>query len=145
MKKLIAVLFVFAAAYSIAQKQPLPTTNEVAAIVHGLSLEKTIAQDSIVKLNGLILEGTNPEKYKIVSYVFFVNYDKRMTNDAFTGSEFSPDMKVFFSTLEKNCHLAFKDIIVKNTESGVSYMIDPLNITVQIDKNVVKKGQHSKH
>src|SRR4051812_28435083 len=107
MKKLIVILSIFLTLQLSAQKPPMATNNEVSAVLKGLSLEKTIAQDSIVKLNGVILEGKDAEKYKIVSYVFFVNYDKHITNDAFTGSDFSEDMKTFFSTLEKNCHISF--------------------------------------
>lgn len=142
MKKLIAFILVFVAIQLSAQKQTVVADHEVSAILHGLSLEKTIAQDSIVKLNGLLLEGDSASKYKIVSYVFFVNYDKRMTDDAFKGSDFTPDMKAFFSTIEKNCHISFKDIVVEHKTTGESYTIDPLNVTVQIDKNVVKKGHH---
>ncbi len=145
MRKLIILFFVFAVVTLSAQKQAVIADTEVSAVLKGLSLEKTIAQDSIAKLNGLLLEGDSAAKYKIVSYVFFVNYDKRMTNDAFKGSEFNDEMKAFFVTLEKNCHIAFKDIVVEHKTTGESYTIDPLNVTVQIDKNVVKKGQHSKH
>jgi hypothetical protein len=145
MKKIIIALFAFAALTISAQKQPMATTNEVAAVLKGLTLEKTIPQDSIAKLNGIILEGANASKYQIVSYTFFVNYDKRTTNDSFSGSDFTPEMKAFFASLEKNCHVAFKDILVKNTETGANFLIDPLNITIHVDPMVSKKGHHSKH
>jgi hypothetical protein len=148
MKKIIFIGLIFAGMSLIAQnKEPvkeLPTTTEVAASLKYISLQDIILQDSLIHLNQIDLVGENASKFTIVSYIFSVNYQRVITDDELAGNKFSPAMKSFFENLDENCRITLREMVVKNTETGKLYKIDPLIFTVHVEGVVKKKGQHSK-
>lgn len=138
MKSLILSLFVFASTICLSQTKPdlanLPTTDEVALTLKGLSIENKISRDQLITLKQIDLKGDNSSKYKLVYYHFKTTYEHTFSkDDLFYDNVITETMIRFFTDLEKNCKLIFDDVVVTNTETGKSFKIAPLNVVVKIE------------
>ncbi len=138
MKNLVFSFLFFAASICISQNNikpdlaNLPTTDEVALTLKGLSIENKISQEQLIPLKQLDLKGENASKYKLVYYHFKTTYEHTFSkDDVFYDNAITETMTRFFTDLEKNCKLIFDDVVVTNTETGRSYKIAPLNVTVK--------------
>lgn len=139
MKNLILSFLFFATSICVSQNNVkpdlanLPTTDEVALTLKGLSLEKTISQEELIPLKEIDLKGENASKYKLTYYHFKTTYKHTFSkDDLFYDNVITEAMTRFFTDLEKNCKLIFDDVVVTNTETGKSYKIAPLNVIVKV-------------
>ena len=140
MKNLILSFLFFAASVCISQNvKPdlanLPTTDEVALTLKGLTIENKISQEQLIPLKQIDLKGDNAAKYKLVYYHFKTTYEHTFSkDDLFYDNLITEAMTRFFTDLEKNCKLIFDDVVVQNTETGKSFKIAPLNVIVKVEK-----------
>lgn len=112
----------------------LPTTDEVALTLKGLSLENKISQEQLIPLKQIDLKGENASKYKLSYYHFKTTYQHTFSkDDLFYDNVITESMTRFFTDLEKNCKLIFDDVVVTNTETGKQYKIAPLNVVVKVE------------
>ncbi len=138
MKNLILSFLLLISAVCVSQNvKPdlanLPTTDEVALTLKGLSLENKISQDEMIALKQIDLKGDNAAKYKLVYYHFKTSYEHTFSkDDLFYNNVITETMTRFFTDLEKNCRLIFDDVVVENTETGKQYKITPLTVIVKV-------------
>jgi hypothetical protein len=140
MKNLILSFLLFATSICISQNNVkpdldnLPTTDEVALTLKGLSIEKTISQEQLIPLKQIDLKGENASKYKLTYYHFKTTYKHTFSkDDLFYDNVITEAMTQFFTDLEKNCKLIFDDAVVTCTETGKQYKIAPLNVIVKVE------------
>ena len=140
MKNLILSFLILVSSVALSQNTKpdlanLPTTDEVALTLKGLTIENTILQAQLIPLKQIDLKGENAAKYKLVYYHFKTTYIHTFSKDDLFYDNMIPEaMTQFFTDLEKNCKLIFDDVVVKNTETGKSYKIAPLNVIVKVEK-----------
>ena len=139
MKNLILSFLILVSSVVLSQNTKpdlanLPTTDEVALTLKGLTIENTILQQQLIPLKQIDLKGDNAAKYKLVYYHFKTTYVHTFSKDDLFYDNMIPEaMTQFFTDLEKNCKLIFDDVVVTNTETGKSYKIAPLNVVVKIE------------
>lgn len=140
MKNLILSFLILVSSVALSQnKKPdlasLPTTDDVALTLKGLSIENVISQTQMISLKQIDLKGDNAAKYKLVYYHFKTTYEHTFSkDDLFYDNVITEAMTRFFTDLEKNCKLIFDDVVVTNTETGKSYKIAPLNVVVKVEQ-----------
>jgi hypothetical protein len=138
MKNLILCFLILVSSVALSQNTKpdlanLPTTDEVALTLKGLTIENAITQEQLMPLKQIDLKGENAAKYKLVYYHFKTTYVHTFSkDDLFYDNVITETMTRFFTDLEKNCKLIFDDAVVTNTETGKSYKIAPLNVVVKV-------------
>ncbi|MBP7807711.1 MAG: hypothetical protein KA163_00325 [Bacteroidia bacterium] len=138
MKHLILCFLILVSSVALSQNTKpdlanLPTTDEVALTLKGLTIENTILQQQLIPLKQIDLKGENASKYKLVYYHFKTTYVHTFSkDDLFYDNVITEAMTRFFTDLEKNCKLIFDEVVVTNTETGKSYKIAPLNVVVKV-------------
>lgn len=140
MKNLLLSFLILISNVALSQnKKPdlanLPSTDEVALTLKGLTIENTILQAQLIPLKQIDLKGDNAAKYKLAYYHFKTTYVHTFSKDDLFYDNVVPEaMTQFFTDLEKNCKLIFDDVVVTNTETGKSYKIAPLNVVVKVEQ-----------
>lgn len=139
MKNLILSFLVLVSSVALSQNTKpdlanLPTTDEVALTLKGLSIENKITQQQLIPLKQIDLKGENASKYKLVYYHFKTTYEHTFSkDDLFYDNTITETMTRFFTDLEKNCKLIFDDVVVANIETGKQFKIAPLNVVVKVE------------
>lgn len=139
MKNLILSFLILVSSVALSQNTKpdlanLPTTDDVALTLKGLSIENKITQQQLIPLKQIDLKGENAAKYKLVYYHFKTTYEHTFSkDDLFYDNTITETMTRFFTDLEKNCKLIFDDVVVANIETGKQFKIAPLNVVVKVE------------